>query len=65
MSDISTDEPTVLEKAIEANTKAEEALTQETPDVEKSQAWSSVAANWLSMVDPRSPEVRRLMRPRR
>lgn len=65
MTDILPELPNPVDKALEANTNAETELNKDTPDIAKAQAWAAVAANWLSMVDPRSPEVRRLTRVRR
>lgn len=65
MSDIQPDTSSPLDKALEANTEAETALKKSEPDVALAQAWAAVASNWLSMVDPRSPELRKLSRPNR
>jgi hypothetical protein len=64
MSSTQEEVPNPVTKAIEANQEAETALVQETPDVAKAQAWAAISANWLSLIDPRSPEVRRLSRGR-
>lgn len=62
MSDIQ-EQLNPVEKIIEANLQAETALNQENPNVELAQAWAQIASNWSSIVDPRSPEVRKLTRP--
>lgn len=60
----SVDIPNPVSKAIEANQEAEAALKQAIPDISVAQAWAAISANWMAMVDPRSPEVRRLSRGR-
>lgn len=65
MSDIPEEIPNPVAKGIEANQEAETALTQTEPNVELAKAWAAVSANWLQLIDPRSPEVKRLMRPTR
>lgn len=66
MSDISTDISGLVTKGIEANQNAEKALAQTPkPDIELANSWAAISANWLSLADPRNPEVRKMMRPRR
>lgn len=64
MSDIHVEDPNPITKAVEANREAETALTQDKPDIELSKAWSAIASNWLSMVNPRDPSLRQLTRPK-
>lgn len=64
MSDIQPDLPDPISKAIEANQEAEDILNKgPKPDVALAQAWATVASNWASLIDPRSPGLRRLARP--
>lgn len=65
MTDISTELPNPLTKAVEANNQAEDALGGDEPNIELAQAWAAIASNWSSMLDPRNPQVRRLMEQRR
>lgn len=64
MSNVSVDDPNPITKAVEANQEAEDALKLAHPNVELAQAWAAISANWLSMVDPRSPAFRKMVRPR-
>lgn len=67
MTEVTQDIPNPITKAIAANQEAESALTpvgDAQPNVELANAWAAIAANWASMIDPRSSEVRRILKPR-
>lgn len=65
MTDVQPDFPDPIAKAIEANQEAEDALKKEPkPDIALAQAWAAVASNWTALVDPRSPGLRHLARPK-
>lgn len=65
MSDIQEDLPDPIAKVIEANQAAEAAITLPEPDIETAKVWAAIASNWASLIDPRSPGLRRLARPQR
>lgn len=56
------DTPDPLAKTIEANQNAEEALTKAHPDIPAAQVWATIAANWATLVDPRDPQIRKMVR---
>lgn len=60
-----TEVPNPIDKFVEANQKAEDALNDPHPNIELAQVWTAIAANWVAMIDPRVPEVRRLTAPKR
>lgn len=65
MTNIQEDLPDPIAKAIEANQEAEAILNKDPkPDVALAQAWATVASNWASLIDPRSPGLRKLARPK-
>ncbi len=58
----SEETPDPLAKTIEANQKAEEALTKTDPDISEAQVWATIAANWATLVEPRDPRIRSMVR---
>lgn len=65
MTDVQPDLPDPIVKAIEANQEAEKALKMAPkPDVALANSWATIASNWASLVDPRSPGLRHLARPK-